>query len=60
MDISKVRVTAIDRLSGDAVISFQDNRTAVFSASFLYASLPQAQELFESELEFDDEPPAAQ
>jgi len=56
MDIPKTRVTAIDRIYGDVVISFQDNRTAVFSASFLYASLEQAQELFEPELELDDDP----
>jgi len=54
-----MRVVAIDRIYGDAVISFHDNRTAVFPASFLYASLPQVQELFESELELDD-PQAAQ
>jgi len=60
MDIPKMRVTAIDRFSGDAVISFEDNRTAVFPASFLYASLPHVQELFESELELDDVPKTAQ
>jgi hypothetical protein len=60
MDNPKTRVTAIDRFSGDAVISFQDNRTAVFPASFLYASLPQVQELFESELDSDDETQATQ
>jgi hypothetical protein len=59
MDIRKIRVIAIDRLYGDAVISFHDNRTAVFPASFLYDSLSQVQELFESELELDDEPQAA-
>jgi len=55
-----MRVVAIDRLYGDAVISFQDNRTAVFSASLLYASLPQAQEIFESELELDNDLQAAE
>jgi len=60
MAIPKTRVIAIDRLYGDAVISFHDNRTAVFPASFLYASLPQVQELFESELELGDEPKATQ
>ena len=60
MDIPKTRVIDIERVGGDAVISFQDNRSALFPASFLYASLSQVQELFESELEFDDEPQAAQ
>jgi len=60
MDIPKMRVIDIERVGGDAVISFQDNRSALFSASFLYASLSQVQELFESELELDDEPQAAQ
>jgi len=60
MDIPQIRVIEIDRVNGDAVISFHDNRTAVFPASFLYASLPQVQELFESELEHDDERQAAQ
>ena len=50
------RVTAIDRFRGDAVISFQDNRSALFPASFLYALLPQVQELFDSEPELDCEP----
>ncbi|MGI4828511.1 MAG: hypothetical protein ACRYFU_10030 [Janthinobacterium lividum] len=60
MDTTKPRVTAIDRFSGDAVISFQDNRTAVFPAAFLYASLPQVQELFESEMDLDDNTQATQ
>jgi len=60
MEIPKTRVIAIDRIYGDVVISFQDDRTAVFPASFLYDSLPQVHELFESELENDDEPEAIQ
>jgi hypothetical protein len=60
MNLPKIRVTAIDRFDGDAIISFDDSRTAVFSATFLYDSLPQAQELFESELEFDERLPPTQ
>jgi hypothetical protein len=58
MATTKTYVTEVDRLSGDLVIRFQDNRTAVFPACLLYATLPQADELFESELELDDEPQA--
>jgi hypothetical protein len=54
MNLPKIRISAIDRFDGDAIISFEDSRTAVFSATFLYDSLPQAQELFESKLEFDE------
>ena len=53
-------VVEVDRFEGNLIISFKDNRRAVFSADVLYASLPQAQELFESELGLDDEPQAAQ
>ena len=60
MDIPKIRVIDIERVGGDAVICFQDKRSALFPASFLYALLSQVQELFESELELDDEPQAAQ
>ena len=55
-----ISVTGVDRFGGDVIISFADNRTAVFPAQLLYASLPQAQELFEAELEIDDEQPDAQ
>ena len=60
IDIPKIRVIDIERVGGDAVICFQDKRSALFPASFLYALLSQVQELFESELELDDEPQAAQ
>jgi hypothetical protein len=55
MDALKPRITSIDRMFGDAVISFQDNRTGLFPAAFLYAALPQVQELFEPEPELIDE-----
>jgi hypothetical protein len=55
MILPPIRVTAIDRFDGDAIISFEDSRSAVFPAALLYNLLPQADELFESRLELDEE-----
>ena len=56
MELPNIRAIDADRFRGDVIITFDDERAAVFSAAFLYASLPQAQEIFPSELELDDEP----
>jgi hypothetical protein len=53
MSFSKVLAIATDRFRGDVIVTFSDQRAAVFSAAFLYASLPHAEEIFASE--FGDE-----
>jgi hypothetical protein len=60
MESLNIRVVETDRFRGDVIITFNDDRAAVFSAAFLYASLPHAQEIFLSELELDDEQPNLQ
>jgi hypothetical protein len=60
MEIPNIRAIDADRFRGDVIITFHDERAAVFSAAFLYASLPQAHEIFQSELELDDEQPSMQ
>ena len=45
-----------DRFYGDVIITFNDDRAAVFSAAFLYASLSSAQEIFLTDADLDDEP----
>jgi hypothetical protein len=44
-----------DRYHGDVIITFNDDRAAVFSAAFLYASLSSAQEIFLTDADIDDE-----
>jgi hypothetical protein len=46
-------VVAVDRFKGDIIVSFADNRDALYSASFLYSSLPLVQELHETEWDSD-------
>jgi hypothetical protein len=55
MSLPNLRAIDADRFRGDVIVTFNDQRSAVFSAAFLYASLPYAEEIFASELEFDDE-----
>ena len=55
METPNIRAIDTDRFRGDVIVTFSDNRAAVFSAAFLHASLSQAQEIFESELDLDDE-----
>ena len=45
------RVIAVDRLNGDVIVSFSDNRDALYPASFLYNSLPLVQEIHDLPLE---------
>jgi hypothetical protein len=35
------RVVNVDRLNGDVIITFEDGKNAVYSASVLYELLPQ-------------------
>jgi hypothetical protein len=42
------RVTAVDRLNGDVIVSFSDNRDALYPATFLHSSLPLVQEIHDS------------
>ena len=39
------RVESADRLGDDAIISFDDGRSAIYPASLLYAMIPQATEI---------------
>ena len=54
MSLPNIRAIDTDRFQGDVIITFHNKRAAVFSAAFLYASLPHAQEIFASDFEQDD------
>jgi hypothetical protein len=45
------RITEIERAGSGVLISFDDGKSAVYSAALLYAALPQAQAM----LEYEDE-----
>jgi hypothetical protein len=47
------RIVSSDRLDDGILVSFDDGKSAVFSAALLYANLSQAEEVSESEA--DDE-----
>jgi hypothetical protein len=47
------RVCSAELFRNGIIITFADGKSALFSADFLYASLPQAQELIDQD---DDEP----
>jgi hypothetical protein len=36
------RIVSVDRMDNGAVVSFDDGKTALYSAALLYATLPQA------------------
>jgi hypothetical protein len=59
-DRKEPRVVAVDRFDGNVIVSFADNRDALYPASFLYSSLPLVQELHETELNSDEaeDPPS--
>jgi hypothetical protein len=46
---SSCRVRFAELLRDGVVITFTDGKSALFSADFLHASLPQAQELSEND-----------
>jgi hypothetical protein len=41
----QLRIVEAERLRDGVIISFEDRKSAVFSASLLYATLPQAYEI---------------
>ena len=43
------RVVSVDKLAKGVVITFDDGRSALYSASLLYAVFPQADELNQTE-----------
>ena len=45
----QARIVTAERLTNSIVIKFSDGRIALYSTSLLYATLPQAEELDESE-----------
>jgi len=45
------RVAQADRLEGGIIITFEDGKCAFYPSSLLYASLPQATEIVDSETE---------
>lgn len=48
-NLEQARVIAVDRFDGGVIVTFADNRDALYPASFLYDSLPLVQELHETE-----------
>jgi hypothetical protein len=56
---SEPYVTFTDRIDGSIVVGFEDGKTAFYSATLLYATLPQAQMMpsdSESGLPHEQEP----
>lgn len=51
---SKPSVLGADLFGGDVVIEFHDGKIAVYSSTFLYASLPNAHELPSIDENFND------
>ena len=47
------RVVGIDRFDGGVIVSFADNRDAIYPASFLYTSLPLVQEIYDTDLSLE-------
>jgi hypothetical protein len=45
------RVESVERLEDDAIICFEDGRSAIYPASLLYAMIPQATEIPPEETE---------
>jgi hypothetical protein len=43
------RIVYAERLNDGVIITFDDGKCAVYSASLLYANFPQAQEVIETE-----------
>ncbi len=48
-DVSKLKVTAADRLDGSVIISFNDGKVGIYSSELLYSMLTSARELQESD-----------
>jgi hypothetical protein len=48
---SDPRIVGADRLAGGVVITFDDGKAALYPASLLYATLPQAQQIADDELD---------
>jgi hypothetical protein len=48
------RIVMVDRTEEGIVVSFEDNRDAIFPASLLYSLLPHVQEIFGSEQNTDE------
>lgn len=46
------RIISADRLEEGVVVKFDDGRCAFYSCALLYATLPQSQELDETELDW--------
>ncbi len=55
---SDPRIVSLDRMDNGAVVSFDDGKTALYSAALLYAILPQARAIL-SESEDHRLPPSA-
>ncbi len=47
---AKPHLISADRLDGSIVVTFDDGRCAIYSSELLYATLPQARELHDSEM----------
>jgi hypothetical protein len=43
------RIISADRLADSIIVTFEDGRCAIYSASLLYAAFPHAEEVVESE-----------
>ncbi len=48
-DVTKMKVTAADRLDGSVIITFYDGRVGIYSSELLRSMLASAQELRESD-----------
>ena len=46
-DVSKLKVTAADRLDGSVIITFNDGRCGIYSSELLHSMLTSARELQE-------------
>ena len=46
-DQEEPHVVSADRLDGSIIITFNDGRCAIYSSALLYATLPQAEELYD-------------